>query len=118
VLGCTARCCSCSAAVLRGSYKYLDSVGLAPVGGGCVTVGVAGFHLGAGFSFLSRSYGLGIDNLLRMNVMLANGTALTLSATSGPQDLWWAMRGAGGGNFAVLTSLTVQVGCRSKTETP
>lgn len=96
-------------------YTYLDAHGFAPVGGGCVTVGVAGFHLGAGFSFISRSYGLGIDNVVSYAAVLANGTQLLLSDTAGPaaQDLWWAMRGAGGGNFAVLTSLTIKVCVRA-----
>jgi FAD/FMN-containing dehydrogenase len=82
------------------------------VGGGCPTVGVSGFLLGGGWSFLSRHHGLGIDTILSATVVLANASVVTLSpadATGGKADLFWAIRGGGGGNFGVLTSVTVKV---------
>ena len=65
--------------------------------------------MGGGWSFLSRSYGLAIDTLLGAKVVLANGTAVELSAEAGDQDLWWALRGGGGGNFGVVTEFQLRL---------
>ena len=78
-------------------------------GGGCHQVAVGGFVLGGGWSFLSRPYGLAIDNVLSMRLMLPNGTLVTLPPTGGPDpELSWALRGGGGGNFGILTSVTLR----------
>lgn len=58
--------------------------------------------LGGGHGRYQGFYGLIIDMLISMNVVLANGSAITVSNTSHP-DLWWAMRGAGH-NFGIVTS--------------
>ena len=78
--------------------------GLVPTGGSCEMVGVTGMTLGGGWSYLSRSFGLAIDNLESVQIVTADATLETASANEHP-DLFWALRGGGGGNFGVVTSL-------------
>ncbi len=78
--------------------------GLATGFGDTPTVGVAGLTLGGGHGFLSRRFGLAIDQLRGAEVVTADGRVLWADASSHP-DLFWALRG-GGGNFGVVTRLS------------
>ncbi|KAI1125306.1 hypothetical protein F5Y10DRAFT_279583 [Nemania abortiva] len=82
-------------------------------GGRCPTVGVSGFMLGGGIGPFSRSLGMGCDTVTSISIVLANSELVTVSEND-PQDskkgmLFWALRGAGGGNFGVVTEISMRV---------
>jgi FAD/FMN-containing dehydrogenase len=79
--------------------------GVAAVLGQCPSVGVGGFLLGGGVGPLMSKYGLGCDNILAAEMVLADGRQVRASARDNP-DLFWAIRG-GGGNFGIATAFVV-----------
>ena len=76
-------------------------------GGGCTSVGVAGLVLGGGFGSFSKHYGLAAASLLQAEVVTADGVIRTVNASREP-DLFWALKGGGGGSFGVVTRITLQ----------
>lgn len=74
-------------------------------GGGCLTVGVAGFAQGGGFGSLSKQFGTGAANLLQAEVVTADGRIRIVNRHQEP-ELFFALRGGGGGTFGIVTRMT------------
>jgi FAD/FMN-containing dehydrogenase len=86
-------------AVTGGSGRYVQ-------GGGCTTVGVAGLVQGGGFGSFSKRYGLVAASLLEAEIVTADGKTRVVNAAQEP-DLFWALKGGGGGTFGVVTRLSL-----------
>jgi FAD/FMN-containing dehydrogenase len=76
-------------------------------GGGCTTVGVPGLVQGGGFGSFSKRYGTAASNLLEAEIVTADGQARIANAHTNP-DLFWAIKGGGGGSFGVVTRMTLR----------
>ncbi|WP_419694912.1 FAD-binding oxidoreductase [Mesorhizobium muleiense] len=76
-------------------------------GGGCLTVGVAGLIQSGGFGSFSKAYGMAAANLLEAEIVTADGAVKIANACTNP-DLFWAIKGGGGGSFGVVTRLTLR----------
>ncbi|WP_246144254.1 FAD-binding oxidoreductase [Actinacidiphila oryziradicis] len=85
----------------------IQPFGLTAATGTAGSVGMAGLTLGGGYGPLSGRFGLALDNLLSVEVVLADGSVVTTDAEREP-ELFWALRG-GGGNFGVVTSMRVRL---------
>ena len=85
-------------------YTSLAKRGRTVPAGTCATVGFAGLALGGGIGMSARKFGLTSDNLLEATVVLADGRVVVAGADEHP-DLYWALRGGGGGNFGIVTRL-------------
>jgi FAD/FMN-containing dehydrogenase len=86
-------------------YEALQQHNVTIPGGTCPPVGIAGLTLGGGLGILGRKYGVTSDRLIGAQIVLADGRILDCDE-SHHEDLFWALRGAGSGNFGVVTSLT------------
>ncbi len=83
-------------------YDVLAQHGRTVPAGSCPSVAIAGLALGGGVGFAARKFGLTCDNLLQATVVLGNGSVAVCNASRYP-DLYWALRGGGGGNFGIVT---------------
>jgi len=86
-------------AVTTGAGRYVQ-------GGGCTTVGCAGLVQGGGFGSFSKTYGSAASSLLEAEIVTADGQVRVVNAGREP-DLYWALKGGGGGTFGVITRLTL-----------
>jgi FAD/FMN-containing dehydrogenase len=89
-------------------YRGLWDHGVTIPAGTCPGVGIAGLTLGGGIGFLSRQCGLTCDNLAAVELVDADGDVLRASESE-HADLFWALRGGGGGNFGIATAFTFRV---------
>lgn len=87
-------------------YAALAPHGVGIPAGSCPTVGLAGLALGGGLGVVGRKFGLTCDNVSELQIVTPAGDALTCNASSNA-DLYWACRGGGGGNFGIVTSMTL-----------
>lgn len=89
-------------------YATLAGHGVTVPGGSCPSVGVSGVTLGGGMGLAGRKLGLTTDSVVGLEIVTADGRLRTVSKTADP-DLFWALRGGGGGNFGVVTSFTFEL---------
>ncbi|MEU8236377.1 FAD-dependent oxidoreductase [Actinoplanes sp. NPDC048967] len=89
------------------ALTVLSSQGVQIVAGTCPTVCPGGFLSGGGLGMQTRKFGIGSDRLVSARIVLADGRIVTTSATQEP-DLFWALRGGGGGNFGVVVDFEVR----------
>lgn len=85
-------------------YRALAAKGVTIPAGSCPTVGVSGLTLGGGHGVVSRAYGLTCDSLTQATLITADGKQVVANKSEN-KDLFWALRGAGNGNFGVVTEL-------------
>ena len=86
------------------AYDAVSKAGRYVQGGGCTTVGVAGLIQSGGFGTFSKRYGLAAAGLIEAEVVTADGTVRIANACTNP-DLFWALKGGGGGGFGIVTRL-------------
>ncbi len=88
-------------------YRTVTAAGRYVQGGGCLTVGTAGFVQGGGFGSLSKQFGTGAASLLEAEIVTADGRVRTVNRWNSP-ELFFALRGGGGGTFGVVTRMTLK----------
>ena len=96
-------------------YSSLEDTDYVAVGGCVPAVGIGGYIQGGGYSMLSRAYGgLACDKALAFTMVTADGKEAVRASANENNDLFWALRGGGGGNFGVITDVTLQVCSRPR----
>jgi FAD/FMN-containing dehydrogenase len=95
-------------AQLLNAYQALANAGATIPAGSCPSVGVGGHALGGGMGLAGRGFGLTLDNIVEIQIITADGCIRNVSKTVEP-DLFWALRGAGGGNFGIVTQFKFKV---------
>ncbi len=89
-------------------YATLANAGATIPAGSCPSVGITGHALGGGMGLAGRAFGLTTDNIVAVQIVTADGRIRNVTQRSDP-DLFWGLRGAGGGNFGVVTQLQLKV---------
>jgi FAD/FMN-containing dehydrogenase len=89
-------------------YAALGAEGATIPAGSCPSVGVGGHALGGGMGLAGRNFGLASDNIMEAQIVTADGKVHTVNQRTNP-DLLWGLRGGGGGNFGIVTSLTFKL---------
>ncbi len=92
----------------RQFYDFVASQGYPFPSGTCPTVGVSGLASGGGWGLSCRNFGLACDSLIELEIVNYNGEIIKANAKKNA-DLFWACRGAGGGNFGVIVSMTFRL---------
>jgi FAD/FMN-containing dehydrogenase len=92
---------------MRPVYKELAKHNVFVVGGSAQTVGVIGWATGGGHGPASSDYGMGVDNLLQVTMVTPDGELVTANACQN-SDLFWAVRGGGGGTFGVVLEVVMK----------
>jgi len=112
--GCEGHEAPCPAVTLGAGCVWMDAYhavttlgGRYVQGGGCPTVGVAGLVQSGGFGHFSKTFGTAASNLLEAELVTADGQIRIANAHSHP-DLFWALKGGGGGTFGVVTRVTLR----------
>ncbi|HEY1751333.1 MAG TPA: FAD-binding oxidoreductase [Caulobacteraceae bacterium] len=98
--------CGAGAMWLRAYQAVSVGAGRYVQGGGCTTVGVAGLVQGGGFGSFSKAFGLAGAHLLEAEIVTADGALRTVNHVREP-ELFWALKGGGGGTFGAVTRLTL-----------
>ncbi|MGH9452457.1 MAG: FAD-binding oxidoreductase, partial [Terriglobia bacterium] len=112
--GCSAKQASSPAVTIEAGAVWMDAyqavttqAGRYVQGGGCTTVGVAGLIQSGGFGSFSKNYGMAGAGLLEAEVVTADGAARIANACTHP-DLFWGIKGGGGGSLGVVTKVTLR----------
>ncbi|SPO03146.1 related to isoamyl alcohol oxidase [Cephalotrichum gorgonifer] len=96
-------------ATVREVYEMASRYNVTALGGICESVGYAGGYIaGGGHTPMSGLYGMAADHVMSLEVVTADGRFVTASNTSNP-DLFWALRGGGGGTYGIVTSVVIRV---------
>ncbi|HKO44445.1 MAG TPA: FAD-binding oxidoreductase [Pyrinomonadaceae bacterium] len=113
-LGCEGRVAPITAVTAEAGAMWIDlyhavttEAGRYVQGGGCTTVGVAGLVQSGGFGSFSKGFGTAAAGLLEAEVVTANGEVRTVNACNN-KELFWALKGGGGGSFGVVTKVTLR----------